>query len=543
MMRSPATSPSSKRRWQLAVLLLGTLAIVVFRLLWGHAYCAEGLPFYSIDENDIVEPAAGFLMGDLNHQFYTYGPLFMYLLSLVYAAAALLTGHSVHLFATDVFLDAYWHYYLARLLGLIVILATLVIAVVETERTFSFLAAVLCLVLLAFPVAENFTEYTVRIDVLQGLFQLLALFSIVRFFASGGLRHYVMAGAWIGLAVASKPIPGALIVPIAVGVAFVRTWKERRPAERGQALVRSWRVLIRSFASDRRLYLATAAGIGTFSIGFPFAILDFKNFWLQQATRIRADATEAFPRGWDSVQYLPYAGWFLCVLGVLALLYQFWRGSAAARIIAAFVVLYLLVFFPVPARNYFFVPILAPTIICISLMLTDLLRSIPQLTVRVALILVLGLVILFTLPPSWGHPRQREQLNIHQWVIEHVPQGTKLCSAGWHTNGPRLVSSQDQTAAENEYFMFGRDKNPHYVAGYREAYRRYVLSGRPVYEIANWGRRQLSAPDQQAQLLEFCAQHGSRYLILAGVPPFPSLPGPVISGGGISVFELEQSRT
>ena len=42
--------------------------------------------------------------------------------------------------------------------------------------------------------------------------------------------------------------------------------------------------------------------------------------------RVRADSAEAFPRGFDLVHYLPYAGWLLCVLGVLALLYQLWRG-------------------------------------------------------------------------------------------------------------------------------------------------------------------------------------------------------------------------
>src|SRR5215813_4414244 len=143
------------RRWHRPALLAGVLAVVAVRLAWGHSHCAEGLPFYSIDENDVVEPTAGFLMGDWNHQYYAYGPVFMYLLSSVYGAAAFLSGHGVHRFATDVFFDPYWHYYLARMLSLIVILATVAVAVLETQRIFSSLAAVICLVVLAFPVAEN----------------------------------------------------------------------------------------------------------------------------------------------------------------------------------------------------------------------------------------------------------------------------------------------------------------------------------------------------------------------------------------------------
>src|SRR5262249_22460015 len=104
--------------WQLPSLLVATLVVVALRILCGHSHYTEGLPFYSIDENDIVDPAAGFLMGEWNHQYYTYGPAFLYLLSLLYAAAAFLKGQSIHLFATDVFFDAYWHYYLARLLSL-----------------------------------------------------------------------------------------------------------------------------------------------------------------------------------------------------------------------------------------------------------------------------------------------------------------------------------------------------------------------------------------------------------------------------------------
>jgi len=536
-------SGGGRRPWQRSALLVAILAVIAVRLAWGHSYCAEGLPFYSIDENDIVEPAAGFLMGDWNHQYYTYGPVFMYLLSLLYAVAGLLTGHGVHLFATDVFFDPYWHYYLARLLSLVVILAIAAVAIVETERCFSFLAALVCLVVLAFPIVENFTSYTARIDVLQAFFQLLALFSIIRIFASGAMRDYVLAGAWIGLAIACKPIAGGLIVPIALGVAFLRSWRERAPGLRGRPLVGKAAAVIVSFVSDRRLLLAIGVGIAAFAIGFPLAILDFKNFWLQQMSRIRADSAEAFPRGGDLVHYVPQAGWFLSALGVVALLYQLWRGSAAARILAAFATFYLFAFFRVPAREYFFVPIVAPVSICMSLMLTDLLDRLGHWSAGIVLMAVLGLLIWFTLPPPRGHWWQHEQLAMQRWVTENVPRGTKLCYAGWYTNGPRLVSSQAETEAQNDYFMYGRDKNQHYVAGFMEAHRRYVLSGRPIYEIANWGRRDLSTPVKQAELLDFCATHGSRYLILGGVPPFPSLPAPLKSGAGISIIGLERSGT
>jgi len=531
------------RRWHRPALLAGVLAVVAVRLAWGHSHCAEGLPFYSIDENDVVEPTAGFLMGDWNHQYYAYGPVFMYLLSSVYGAAAFLSGHGVHRFATDVFFDPYWHYYLARMLSLIVILATVAVAVLETQRIFSSLAAVICLVLLAFPVAENFTNYTARIDVLQAFFQLLALFSLIRMFANGAVRHYVGAGAWTGLAIASKPIPGALIVPIALGVALLRAWRERAPATGGPRLASDGWATIRSLVADRRLYLAAAVGFAAFSLGFPFAILDFNNFWLQEVVRIQTASAAPYARGFELINYVPQTGSPLFALGIAALIYQLWRGPAAARILAGFATFYLLAFVRVPAREYFFIPILAPVCICISLMLADLLRSFERADVRFGIVVGLAVAMLFTIPPPRGHARQREQLAVRDWITAHVPPGTPLCCAGWYTNGPRLVSDRAESEAQHDYFMYGRDKNPHYVAGFAEAHRRYVLAGRPVYDIADWGRRDLSTAEMQTQFLDFCQAHGSRYVILGGVPSFRSLPDPLTVGGGISVFEVERPKT
>jgi len=92
--------------------------------------------------------------------------------------------------------------------------------------------------------------------------------------------------------------------------------------------------MMRAFASDRRVYAAAGVTVGAFAIGFPFAILNFNAFLLQQIGRIQADTAEVYPPGASLIHYIPQAGWFLCVLGVFALVYQSWRGSAAGRILA-----------------------------------------------------------------------------------------------------------------------------------------------------------------------------------------------------------------
>ena len=258
-------TPSSPRPWQRSALLVGMLAVVVLRLVWGHFHCVDGLPFYSIDENEVVEPTAGFLMGDWNHQYYTYGPLFMYLLSPLYAAAALLTGRGVHGSRQTSSLITIgtitWPVF-----SPIVILATLVVAVIETQRLFSLLAAVLSLVLLAVPV--------LRISSLHGAYRCPAgVFPAPRavqhrqHLPAGARLRYALAGAWMGLAIATKPISGALIVPIALGVAFLRV-RQEHAAFGSRPRSRDSQCLGRSF-SDPRLYLALAVAIGTFSIGFP----------------------------------------------------------------------------------------------------------------------------------------------------------------------------------------------------------------------------------------------------------------------------------
>jgi hypothetical protein len=295
--------------------------------------------------------------------------------------------------------------------------------------------------------------------------------------------------------------------------------------------------LIAYFVTDRRIYLATLVAVGALCVGFPFAVLDFGNFWSQQISRIQSDSTAPYPRGFSLIHFVPQVGWFFCALGALALLYQFLRGTAGARIMASFASLYLLAFSQVPARDYFFITILAPVGICIALLLTDLVHRFPQPQIRVILIVALVILILFTLPQPRGNPRAA-QLAVRDWIIGNIPNGAKLCYAGWHTNGPRLVNSELESEAYNDYFMYGRDKNQKYQAGFAEAHRRYALSGRPLYSIANWGRRGAGTPEERAQLLDFCRIHGSNYLILGGIQPFGSLSDPLTSGGGISVFKL-----
>lgn len=157
---------------------------------------------------------------------------------------------------------------------------------------------------------------------------------------------------------------------------------------------------------------------------------------------------------------------------------------------------------------------------------------------RVALIVIVGVLILLTLPTPTGHSRQSARLAMQHWIIQNVPHGTKLCYAGRHTNGPRLVSSDIDGEAANDYFSYRRNKNPNYLGGFVEAHGRYALSGRPLYNVANWGRRDAATPEGRAELLAYCRRHGSEYLVLGGIPPFDSLPRPLASGGGIFVFKL-----
>ena len=133
---------------------------------------------------------------------------------------------------------------------------------------------------------------------------------------------------------ATKPIPGALVVPVGVVVAFLRLWSERKGVLGGRTPIARSLAMMRAFASDRRVYAAAGVTVGAFVIGFPFAILNFNAFLLQQIGRIQADTAEVYPPGASLIHYIPQAGWFLCVLGVFALVYQSWRGSAAGRILA-----------------------------------------------------------------------------------------------------------------------------------------------------------------------------------------------------------------
>src|SRR5688572_24214947 len=204
---------SARRWWEPGS---GTYAALVLLLL-GAALRFElalrGVEAPLIDENEVVEQSAAFLGGDLSHHFPKYGPLSMYAIAGLYRVAALLHGDSTLEYASRVFFEGSEHYTLARLYGVGWLSVLAAAAFFGLRRPLGPGPALLVCSLLALPLLDVLAPGA-RIDVPQAAFQglvLLCLYPVLE--APRRFGMWALAGACAGLAIATKPLPGLLVLP------------------------------------------------------------------------------------------------------------------------------------------------------------------------------------------------------------------------------------------------------------------------------------------------------------------------------------------
>ncbi|HVZ34760.1 MAG TPA: hypothetical protein VG963_20170, partial [Polyangiaceae bacterium] len=120
-----------------------------------------------------------------------------------------------------------------------------------------------------------------------------------------------------------------------------------------------------------------------------------------------------------------------------------------------------------------------------------------------------------------------------EWILAHVPSGTRFFQIGAYGDGPRLVSaSLDDEAKYADYFEYGREHYQFLHEAFRLAYERYVDQGRPRYGLEHTRRRAepLSAhvaPWPTQSLAEHAIRYGEEYILLCRF------------GGGPNVLDLK----
>lgn len=440
------------------------------------------------DENDIVDQAVAFMGGDWHFHLLEYGPLPMYVLAGVYHVLAFVHGLSPLAYAARVFFDSEEQYFVGRLFcvlcfGILAVCCQRALAP-QLGRWTGGISAVL----LALPTVDILTESRVRIDVMQGAFQIGAILCLVVALGSRKLRHWVFAGICAGLAIACKPMPGLLVLPCFLAASwFAADGDESREAvsQRKRGFWRRcWDTL-----SHPGLWLASGSALIASIIGNPSS-LDIARFIDGQRHAISKYSGPNAPGTHLNAlaALMPLGLGFLLLAGASLLATLFFR-DARTRLIALFPLVYCLAFWGRPVRHYYVVAPAMGLCLVVAVVVGRLLEQLEHSRARkITQAAIVALLLGINIPPIHALAQIARQVSgatrARNWIEANIPSGTKIFYFGVFERGPRLVASDPSVQANwADYFEYGRNKYAFLKQAFRLAYADYVKAHRPVYDL------------------------------------------------------------
>jgi hypothetical protein len=514
-----------------------------------NAHADLGTPH--VDENAIVDQAVAFMGGEWRYYLLEYGPLPMYLLAGVYHLMARAHGLSAIDYASRVFFDYEEQYFIARLFG-VVCYALLAFAVYRVfAPRFGRWAAAVSSLLLSLPYLDMLTASKARVDVPQGACQVAALLCLCLALDSSRLRYWLLGGLAAGCAFACKPMPALLIAPCFIAASWFASEAEVAAVTAASAeprpLIRAAKSIGRRVLHTLRrpsLWGAALVALLAAAAANPTS-LDVRAFIAAQRGAISYYSGSKAPGEHQNVfQAFLALGTPFLLAAVIGLFASAFLRDARARLIALFPLVYALGFWGRPMRSYYLV---APSMgLCLVIgilsgVLLDRLASsqaLPALARR-----LLGPAVSLSVVALIAAPRVAELEHTRhivsgptlarEWILAHVPSGTKFFQLGAYGDGPRLVSdSREDQAKYADYFEYGREHYQFLRTAFRLAYERYVDQGRPRYGLEHTRRRAepLSArmaPWLSQSLDEHAIKYGEEYILLCRF------------GGGPNVLDLK----
>jgi hypothetical protein len=443
----------------------------------------------------------------------------MYVLAAIYRTVAAIRGMSALDYASRVFFEGAEHYLIARALAAVCLVIVAWLAFSSFRRHFAPAPALFVCCLLGLPLADVLYS-GVRIDVIQAFFQSMALLALAELIANPRRRYWLMAGACAGLGIATKPLPGLLVLPcFALASWFVAakdvTGKTRSPwARLGFA------------AAQPGLWLSVVVCIGCTILADP-AVLDIREFVASQRDAIALHSGEREVRLRQNVPGALHGLGvpFLSLTGLAAII-GILRRDARSLLVTLFVFVYLAAFWGRGARNYFMVaPALAACLLMGYAFASVYHMEWQGRTHRWLALCWLPIVALLLQAPVerlWPRLQLSGSLQARAWIHEHIPSGTPIFHVGPRPGSPLLVGTNEkQQGRWGDHFEYGRHKYRFLKRAFRQAFSDYKASGKPLYPLAVYDGKPLPRSKGVPRaisdsLLRNAQKEGQRYIVVSG---------------------------
>jgi dolichyl-phosphate-mannose-protein mannosyltransferase len=419
----PAIAPSAaargERRWPWWIGLGLVLAAALLLRLWG---VKQGMPYaYNADENAHFVPGAIGLFGHgWDPHYFVNPPAYTYLLNVVFDAwfggrAGVSKAFATN--PTEVFV-------VARVTAAVVGTLAVWLVYLAGARMFGRATGLLAAALLAVSFLAVFYSHLALNDVPTLAPIALSLWGTAGILREGRVRDYLLAGAGLGLACATKYTGGIVLLPLLTAVAV----QFAAPGGPGRAV--------------RGIVIAGVVAVGAFLVANPYAVLDFAAF--RDGLQHQADAAEDVAGKLGLTQtsgHLYYLwtftwglGWVPLVAAVGGAALLAFEDRRALLVLGPAPVLYVLF---MGTQERFFGRWLLPIfpIACLLgafaiVRLAELAaRRVPALMPALAVlgaVVLLGQGIVYSLHSAMTLSRADTRNATRAWLVAHVPAGTKI---------------------------------------------------------------------------------------------------------------------
>jgi 4-amino-4-deoxy-L-arabinose transferase-like glycosyltransferase len=406
-------------------LAVSGLVLVAFGLrIWGIKH---GLPYvYNVDENaNFVPSAVGFFSGDYNPHYFINPPAFSYLLHAVLAVWygggwPFHTGAKVSdVYATDpssVFVVAR---VTTAVLGALAIAFVYATGARLADRRVGLIAAAL----LAFSFLPVFYSHLALNDVPALLPLTASVYGSAGVLAYGRRRDYAIAGAGLGLAVATKYTAGIVALPLlAAAISHLASGRGSRRA----ALV--------------GVSLAGALAAVAFVVANPHAVLSFSEFWkdVRKQESAAGDLGKLGLTGDSGVSYYLWVltwgiGWAPAIAAAVGAAVAFRFRPRTAFFLVPWPAVFIVY---MGSQNRYFGRWLLPALPAVALLaalavvtVADRLLTRPRLrTTAIAAVAValVGQGIVYSVHLDRVLSRADTRNLAHEWMAANVPVGAKI---------------------------------------------------------------------------------------------------------------------